>query len=114
MDSLLGAAGRGDIGGRFPNTDHRWAGADSRSLLREVMEDIQADRWRVCSADCTLLAEAPKISAYIPEMKGVIAPVLGIEGGACGIKATTCEKLGAIGRGEGIAAMAVVLLMRQM
>ena len=112
-DAFLGATGRGDIGTLFPNNDERWRGADSKELLRLAWAPLKKEGWRVANLDCTILAERPKISPHIPAMKQGITALLGIELDACGIKATTTEKLGALGREEGIAAFAVVLLEKQ-
>jgi len=108
-DALLGAAGLGDIGRHFPDTDPRYRGADSRVLLAEVMGKVHANGWQVVNLDATIIAQAPRMAPHIPRMEENLR--LGI-GGACAIniKAKTMEKLGAIGRGEGIAAEAVVLL----
>jgi 2-C-methyl-D-erythritol 2,4-cyclodiphosphate synthase len=109
-DALLGAAGLGDLGTHFPPTDERWRGADSLDLLARIAELVRADGWRVVNADLTLLAEAPRLAPHRERIRGRIAAVLGVEIGAVGLKATTNEGLGSIGRGEGMAALAVVLL----
>lgn len=108
-DALLGAAGLGDIGRHFPDTDPRYRGADSRVLLTEVMGKVSANGWQVVNLDATIIAQAPRMAPHIPRMEENLRLALG---GACAvnIKAKTMEKLGAIGRGEGIAAEAVVLL----
>lgn len=108
-DALLGAAGLGDIGRHFPDTDPRYRGADSRVLLAEVMDKVRANGWQVVNLDATIIAQAPRMAPHIPRMEENLRLALG---GACAIniKAKTMEKLGAIGRGEGIAAEAVVLL----
>ncbi len=108
-DALLGAAGLGDIGRHFPDTDPRYRGADSRVLLVEVMGKVSANGWQVVNLDATIIAQAPRMAPHIPRMEENLRLALG---GACAIniKAKTMEKLGAIGRGEGIAAEAVVLL----
>ena len=109
-DALLGAAGLGDIGKHFPDTDERYKGIDSRELLRQVVA-LLADRGRrVSNVDATLIAEAPRMAPHIPRMVAHIAADLGIEAGRVNVKATTTEKLGFAGRGEGIAAQAVCLL----
>ena len=110
MDALLGAAGLGDIGLHFPPGDARYAGADSRALLREVAGRIEARGLAVVNCDLTLLAEAPRIGPHREAMRGAIAAELGIAREQVNVKATTAERLGAIGRGEGLAAHAVVLL----
>jgi 2-C-methyl-D-erythritol 2,4-cyclodiphosphate synthase len=107
-DALLGAAALGDIGGHFPDTDARYAGADSRRLLREVRKKIKD--FRIVNVDATLVAQAPRMAPHIPQMIRNIASDLGIEPGAVNGKATTTERLGFAGRGEGIAAQAVVLI----
>lgn len=110
IDSLLGALGKGDIGQRFPNSDPRWKGADSKELLRDVMAEVSRERWGVVNVDITVLAEAPKLAPHLHAMKAALSPLLGISPEACGIKATTNERLGAIGRREGIFASCVALL----
>ncbi len=109
-DALLGAAGLPDIGHLFPNTDPSYKGASSLSLLAEVVRRIHEVGYAVGNADMTLIAEAPKIAPYIAEMRSVIAAALRVEPSQVGIKATTNEGLGTLGRGEGIAAHAVALL----
>ncbi len=109
-DALLGAAALGDIGGLFPDTDARWAGADSGELLAEVMRRVRGGGWRVINADCTVIAERPQLAPHVPAMRTRIAELLGVKGTDVNVKATTAEKMGFIGRGEGIAALAVVLL----
>jgi 2-C-methyl-D-erythritol 2,4-cyclodiphosphate synthase len=112
MDALLGAAGMEDIGHLFPNTEERWRGADSRALLREVHRRLGDARWRVVNIDVALIAEAPRIAPHIPAMKGNIAADLLTDADRIGIKATTNETMGFVGRREGIAALAVALLVR--
>lgn len=111
-DALLGAAGLQDIGHHFPNTDERFKGIDSKILLAETAKLITEKGYVVGNVDCTLVIEAPKINPHIAAMKQAIAPILGIETNAVGIKATTNEQLGYIGRGEGVAAHAVVLIQK--
>lgn len=111
MDALLGAAGAGDIGQHFPDTDARWAGADSRALLREVARLIESRGFEIVNCDVTLVAEAPRIAGHREAMCVNIATDLGLERGRVNVKATTAEGLGALGRGEGIAAHAVALLL---
>lgn len=110
MDALLGAAGLGDIGLHFPPGDARFAGADSRALLREVAALVTARGFRICNCDLTLVAEAPRIGPHRDAIVGNVAGDLGIARERVNVKATTAEKLGALGRGEGLAAQAVVLL----
>jgi 2-C-methyl-D-erythritol 2,4-cyclodiphosphate synthase len=111
-DALLGAAGLGDIGHHFPDTDARWKGADSKVLLKRVVELINEQGWSVGNVDSTLLLEAPKIKPHIPAMRAAIAPLLGIATDAVSIKATTNEKLGYVGREEGVCAHAVALIQK--
>lgn len=112
-DALLGAAALGDLGGMFPDTDPQWAGADSRDLLRRVMERVTRDGWRVGNADLTLIAQSPRMAPHIGEMRRRIAADLGVALSQVNLKATTTERLGFTGRGEGLAAHAVVLLHGQ-
>jgi 2-C-methyl-D-erythritol 2,4-cyclodiphosphate synthase len=109
-DALLGAAGLGDIGGMFPDSDARWAGADSRELLRRVVARLAEQGLAVGNADVTVVAQAPRLAPHVDEMRARIAADLGVPPGRVNVKATTTERLGYIGRGEGIAAHAVVLL----
>ncbi|ARU31890.1 2-C-methyl-D-erythritol 2,4-cyclodiphosphate synthase [Sulfuriferula sp. AH1] len=109
-DALLGAAGLGDIGRHFPDTDARYRGIDSRHLLREVAALIAAQDYRLVNLDSTIIAQAPKMAAHIATMQANIAADLGVAIGAVNVKATTTEKLGFTGRGEGIAAEAVCIL----
>jgi len=109
-DAVLGAAGLGDIGRLFPDDDERWRGADSRALLRQVIERVRNAGWRVENVDCTVIAQAPKIAPHVEAMRKAIAQDLEIDSGAVSIKGKTTERLGFTGRGEGIAAQAVVLL----
>ena len=111
-DALLGATGGGDIGKLFPPSDMAHKDRASVEFLREVATRLKAAGWQVGNVDITILAEAPKIGPHAPAMQGVIAGELGIDPGAVGIKATTGEGLGFIGRGEGIAAHAVALVYR--
>ena len=112
MDALLGAAGKGDIGKHFPDTDDKYEGADSRRLLRVVVEMLQKDGWLVNNVDVTIIAQRPKLAPFIATMRERVASDLGITEDAVNIKATTTEKLGFTGRGEGIAAEAVVSIIR--
>ncbi len=111
-DALLGAAGLGDIGGMFPDTDPQWAGADSRELLRKVVARLAAEGLEVVNADLTVVAQAPRLAPHIAEMRAQIAAGLGIATTRVNVKATTTEGLGHIGRGEGLAAHAVALLRK--
>ncbi|MDQ6954543.1 MAG: 2-C-methyl-D-erythritol 2,4-cyclodiphosphate synthase [Mariprofundaceae bacterium] len=109
-DALLGAAGLGDIGHHFPDNDPQYAGIDSTKLLHKVMHSLAKHGLKVGNLDATVIAQKPKLSPYIIDMRICLADLLGIHQDACNIKATTTEKLGFTGRGEGIAAQAVVLL----
>lgn len=111
-DALLGAAGLGDIGGHFPDNDPRFKGIDSRELLRDVAKRIKDLGWRTVNVDATIIAQAPKMAPHIGAMVANIAADLGIEPGCVNVKATTTEKLGFTGRGEGVAAEAVCLMMK--
>ncbi len=111
-DAILGAAALGDIGSQFPDTDGRHRDADSRELLKQAVDRVRADGWRIENIDATVIAERPKIAPHVDAMRATIAACSGVEPQAVGIKGKTMEKLGAIGRGEGIAAQAVVLLSR--
>ncbi|MBO5992655.1 MAG: 2-C-methyl-D-erythritol 2,4-cyclodiphosphate synthase [Acidaminococcaceae bacterium] len=112
MDALLGAAGKGDIGKHFPDTDSQYEGADSRRLLRIVVELLQKDGWQVNNVDVTIIAQRPKLAPFIAAMRELVAKDLGIAEDAVNIKATTTEKLGFTGRGEGIAAEAAASIIR--
>ena len=107
MDALLGAVADGDIGRHFPDSDPRWKGADSLALLRQVVARLAANGWRVGNVDATILAEAPRLAPHIATMRARLADSMGIPATNVSVKATTVEGLGAIGRREGIAAMAV-------
>lgn len=111
-DALLGAAALGDIGHLFPDTDERWAGADSRELLREVHRRIRTRGYRVGNVDLTIIAQAPRMAPHLERMRENIASDLTLAGDAVGLKATTTEHLGFTGRREGIACLAVCLLLR--
>lgn len=112
MDALLGAAGLGDIGVHFPSTDVRWKDADSRGLLRLVRSLLERDGWRVNNLDATIIAQQPRLREHIPAMQANLALDLGVDLGAINVKATTEEGLGFTGRGEGLAAHAVCLLIQ--
>ena len=109
-DALLGAAGLGDIGHHFPDTDAAYAGIDSRILLQRVMQSLAGRGLAVHNADVTLVAERPKMAPHIAAMRALLAADLGCDPVRVNVKATTTERLGFTGRGEGIAAFAVVLL----
>lgn len=110
-DAILGALAQGDIGQHFPDSDPRWRGVDSRVLLREVVRLAAEAGCRVGNADVTILAERPRIGPHRDAMRANLAADLGVTPDRVGIKATTTERLGAIGRGEGLCAQAVVLLV---
>ena len=110
IDALLGAAGLDDIGRHFPPNDPAYAGADSKDLLRHVMRLLKEAGHTVENVDVTVIAERPRLQDHIGRMRRTIAPILEVEDARISVKATTHEGLGAIGRGEGVAAMAVTLL----
>jgi len=109
-DALLGAAGLGDIGRHFPDSDARYKGIDSRVLLRHVSGLLAEHGWRVANVDATIIAQTPRMAPHIPAMRGYLAEDLDIDPEALNIKATTTERLGFTGREEGIAAEAVCLI----
>ena len=106
-DAILGAAGLGDIGRHFPDTEEAWKGADSAVLLTRAMVLVREQGYRVGNVDATIVAQAPKLAPYIPAMREKIARCLGVEAARVNVKATTEEYLGFTGRGEGMAAYAV-------
>lgn len=112
MDAVLGALRAGDIGKLFPDDDPAYEGADSLVLMRRVAELARERGWRVVDVDCTIAAQAPKLAPYRDQMRANMAAALGVPVEAVGVKATTTERLGFVGREEGIAAWAVVLLER--
>lgn len=112
MDALLGAAGLGDIGRHFPDTDMKFKDADSMLLLRQVVGLLQKHGWQINNADVTIMAQRPKLAPYIEQMAANIAREMRIERSAVNVKATTTEKLGFVGRGEGMASEAVVSIIR--
>jgi 2-C-methyl-D-erythritol 2,4-cyclodiphosphate synthase len=109
-DALLGAAGLGDIGRHYPDSDPQYSEIDSRMLLRDVAKQLAGLKLKVVNVDATIIAEAPRMAPHMPRMIGNIAADLGVQPAAVNIKATTTERLGFIGRGEGIAAQAIVLV----
>jgi 2-C-methyl-D-erythritol 2,4-cyclodiphosphate synthase len=113
IDALLGAAGLGDIGQHFPPSDPRWEGVGSLDLLARTLTLVNETGFSVGNVDSTVIAERPRLTGRIPAMRERIASVLEIDGGCVNVKATTHEGLGTLGRGEGIAAMAVVLLQER-
>ena len=110
MDAMLGAAALGDIGKLFPDSDNAYLGADSIDLLKKVTEVLYSHGWRLSNADCTVIAQRPKLAPFIESMRKNIADAAGVEPARISVKATTEEKLGFTGNGEGIAAHAVVLI----
>ena len=110
MDALLGAAGAGDIGRYFPDSEPIYKDSDSKVMLTQVMELVRARGLRVGNVDAVVIAQQPRLAAYFEAMRAVLAPILGVEQEAVNLKATTTEGLGFTGRQEGIAAQAVVLL----
>lgn len=112
-DALLGAAALGDIGQHFPDTDPQYKGADSRVLLRAVVALLQQKQYAIGNVDVTIMAQAPKLAVHIPNMRENIAADLGIALDCVNVKATTTEKLGFVGRKEGIAVAAVALIEKQ-
>lgn len=114
MDAMLGALSLGDIGHYFPPTDPKWAGADSLKLLDQVNQLIQSKGWKIGNLDSVIVAERPKLKPHLPAMRDRLATVLQIMPDQISIKATTNEKLGPVGREEGIAAYSVALLVKNM
>ncbi|MFP4251182.1 MAG: 2-C-methyl-D-erythritol 2,4-cyclodiphosphate synthase [Guyparkeria sp.] len=112
-DALLGATGQGDIGRHFPDTDPAWEGADSRDLLARVVALVEEAGWSLVNVDATVIAQAPKLAPWIEPMREAIAAAGSWGVGQVNVKATTSEKLGFTGRGEGIAAEAVAMLARR-
>lgn len=110
-DALLGAAALGDIGKLFPDSDDTYRNADSRLLLKTAAERVREAGWRIENIDATLIAERPKIAPHVDAMRAAIAACCGLEAAAVSVKGKTSEKLGALGRSEGIAALAVALLV---
>lgn len=111
-DALVGAAGMGDIGSHFPDTDAAFRGADSAVLLAEAMRRVAAQGWQVNNVDSTVIAQAPKLAPHIPAMRATIAKTLGIDESQVNVKAKTAEKMGPVGQGAAMEARAVVLLVR--
>jgi len=111
-DALLGAAALGDIGLHFPDNSPEWKGADSKGLLRRVVEMLSAEGWKVGNADITIALQAPKLRPHIDAMRSVLASILGVPVGAVSVKATTTERLGFVGRGEGCEVWAVVTILK--
>jgi len=112
MDALLGAAGMGDIGRHFPDTDPAYAGADSIQLLTAVVHKLRDAGWKIGNVDATVIAQKPKLATYIPQMKQNLATAMGLDEEQVNVKATTEEGLGFTGAGDGIAAQAITLLIK--
>lgn len=112
-DAILGALGLGDIGKHYPDTDEKFKDIDSKQLLDDVWQKAQALHYELGNLDATIIAQRPKMAPYIPQMRSLLAQRLYAEEGQINIKATTTEQLGFIGRGEGVAAMAVVSLVQK-
>lgn len=112
IDALLGAAALPDIGQRFPSSDPCYRGADSLDLLKDVAMDLRARGWSIVNTDITIIAQEPRLSAHVPEMRHRIAACLEVDVGRIGVKATTTDHLGALGRAEGVGAMAVALIQQ--
>jgi 2-C-methyl-D-erythritol 2,4-cyclodiphosphate synthase len=112
MDAVLGAAALGDIGRHFPDTDPAYENADSIELLREAMELVAAEGWRVVNVDATVICEEPRIAPHASDMAERLAGALGVETGRVSVKGTTNEGMGFLGRGEGIATIAIAMLER--
>lgn len=111
-DAILGALALGDIGKHFPDSSAEFAGIDSRLLLERVVELVGKDGWTVGNADITIALQAPKLAPYIPQMRNELARIMGVKSSDVSVKATTTERLGFVGRGEGCEVWAVVLLKR--
>lgn len=111
-DAILGALALGDIGKHFPDSSPEYKGIDSKKLLAKVCELIKAQGWQVGNADITIALQAPKLASYIPQMRSVLAEIMGLSVNQVSVKATTTEKLGFVGRGEGCEVWASVLLVR--
>jgi len=111
-DALLGAANLRDIGFHFANTDNRWKGMDSKYFLGEVTKMLRERGWQIGNVDCTICLETPKVNPHIPEMKRVLAPLMQVSEDDVSIKATTSEKLGFVGREEGVNAYAIALISK--
>ena len=110
-DALLGAAALGDIGKHFPDTDERWKGADSKQLLREVAVLVARAGFKISNIDSTIVMQKPKLRPYIDDMRKCIAGILGLYVDEVSVKATTSEEMGFVGKGEGVAAQAVCILL---
>jgi 2-C-methyl-D-erythritol 2,4-cyclodiphosphate synthase len=109
-DAVLGAAGLGDIGRHFPDTDAQFKGADSAVLLAQAMRLVRAEGWELVNVDCTIVAQAPKLAPHIAAINASVAKALGVQSDQVNVKAKTAEKLGPVGLGQSMEARAVVLL----
>jgi 2-C-methyl-D-erythritol 2,4-cyclodiphosphate synthase len=107
IDALLGAAGLGDIGAHFPDSDERWRDADSMRLLGDVVSSVRAERLEIVNVDCTVVMEAPKLAPHRQAIRERLAAVLGLETARVNVKASTGEGMGFVGRGEGVATLAI-------
>ena len=112
IDALVGAAGRGDIGRWFPDSDERYRGAESLGLLQQVIDSLAADGWRVGNVDASIVAQRPKLAQYLDQMRSNLAGILGVDADAVNVKATSPEYVGSLGREDAISAMATVLIER--
>jgi 2-C-methyl-D-erythritol 2,4-cyclodiphosphate synthase len=112
-DALLGALGEGDLGAHFPSSDERWRGVASSRIVSDVVEKMRSRGFGVCNLDATIIAQAPRLAAYQPAMRSQVAVLLDVPPEAINLKVTSTDHLGALGRAEGIAAMAVVLLVEK-
>jgi 2-C-methyl-D-erythritol 2,4-cyclodiphosphate synthase len=112
-DALLGAAGEGDMGRHFPSSDARWSGADSRLFVEEVARLLAARGMQLCNVDVTVIAQEPALASYLEAMRGAISGALGVSRECVSVKAKSTDQLGALGRAEGIAALATALLARE-
>jgi 2-C-methyl-D-erythritol 2,4-cyclodiphosphate synthase len=112
-DALLGAAGEGDMGRHFPSRDERWRGADSRVFVREVARLVAAGGWTLGNVDVTVVAQEPTLAPHLEPMRLAVAAALGVEAALVSVKAKSSDHLGALGRGEGIAALATALLIKE-
>ena len=110
IDALLGAAGLGDIGEWFPDTDERWSGADSTIMLAAVAKEIDGRNWRIVNLDCTIFAERPKLAPWKPSIRRRLAELLGMKERDVNVKAKSGERVGPVGRGESVSSNAIVLL----
>lgn len=109
-DALLGAMGEGDIGTHFPDSDPRYKDMSSLSFLREIMETLNSEGYEIGNIDCTIVCESPRITPHVPAIKDSLARITGLSGKALSVKATTSDRMGFTGRGEGIAAYAVAII----